>query len=75
MLNVGEFGMDLLQEKNVTVPLPTVVLRGIGKKQNTGTGDVLVEMLGAVNKAVSPAVQSGLARIEKDLKKTGKTPK
>ncbi len=75
MSNVGKFGMDLPQETNVTIPLPTVVLRGIGKKHNTGTGDVLVKMLGAVNKAVSPAAQSGLVRIEKELKKTGKTPK
>ena len=55
--------MAILQGKKLTIPLPTLNLKDIGKDKEAGVGDVIAEVLGAVNKAVIPAVQGGLANI------------
>lgn len=61
----------LLQGKKLTVPLPTIELRDIGKKKETTMADALGQVLGAVNKAALPAVQKGISAIGEGLKEVG----
>ena len=62
--------MGILQGKKLTIPLPTLELRDIGKKKEANISDALGEILGAVNKAVIPAVKSGVTSFGKGIQKS-----
>ena len=61
----------LLQGKKLTLPLPTIELLDIGKKKEATMVDALSQTLGAINKAVIPAVQKGLASMGEAVKAVG----
>ena len=62
--------MDLLQGKALTVPLPTIELRDIGKEKEATVSDALKQILAAVNNAALPAVQGAVTNFTKGLKGT-----
>lgn len=64
--------MGILQGQKLTVPLPKIELNDIGKDKDATISDVVGEILAAVNKAVIPAVQSGVENLGIDVEKTGK---
>jgi hypothetical protein len=61
---------DMLQGKALTVPLPTIELRDIGKDKEATVSDALKQILAAVNNAVLPAVQGVVTDVTKGLKGT-----
>jgi hypothetical protein len=63
--------MDLLKGKALTVPLPTIELRDIGKEKEATMSDALKQILAAVNKAALPAVKGAVTNFTKGL--TGTT--
>jgi hypothetical protein len=63
--------MELLQGQKLTVPLPRLELKDIGKDKDANISEALGEILAAVNKAVIPAVQSGVSDIGGGVGKTG----
>ena len=63
--------MGILQGQKLTVPLPKIELNDIGKDKDASISDVLGEILAAVNKAVIPAVQSGVGELGIGVGKTG----
>ena len=66
--------MGILQGKKLTVQLPPIELKDIGKDKDASISDALRRVLGAINKAVIPAIQSNLGNLDKKLlKKTGET--
>lgn len=65
--------MDLLMGKKLTVQLPPIELKDIGKDKDASMSDALKKVLGAINKAVIPAIQSNIGNLDKELKKTGET--
>ena len=65
--------MGILQGKKLTVPLPKIELKDIGKEKDASMSDVLGEVLAAINKAVIPAVQQEVAKLGKGLGGTGDT--
>ena len=65
--------MGVLQGKKLTVPLPKIELKDIGKEKDASMSDVLGEVLAAINKAVIPAVQQEVAKLGKGLGGTGDT--
>ncbi len=71
----GNIGVSaaLLQGKKLTVPLPTIELRDIGKNKDTTMADALGQVLGAINKAALPAIQKGISAIGEGLKDAGRT--
>jgi hypothetical protein len=62
--------MGLLQGQKLTVALPTLELQDIGKDKDTNISDALGEILAAINKAVIPAVQSGVSGLGGGVEKT-----
>ena len=64
--------MGVLQGQKLTVPLPSIELNDIGKEKDANISDVMGEVLAALNKAVIPAVQSGVGDLGIDVEKTGK---
>ncbi len=54
--------MGILQGKKLTVPLPKIELKDIGKEKDANISDALGEVLIAINKAVIPAVQQEVAK-------------
>lgn len=52
--------MKLLSDKELTVELPPIELKDIGKDKDTTLSDAMKLVLAAVNKAVVPAIQSKL---------------
>jgi hypothetical protein len=65
--------MGILQGKKLTVPLPKIELKDIGKEKDASMSDALAEILAAINKAVIPAVQQEVAKLGKGLGGTGDT--
>lgn len=63
--------MGILQGQELTVPLPKIELKDIGKEKDANISDVLGEILAAVNKAAIPAVQKGVGSITGGVEKTG----
>lgn len=63
--------MGILQGKKLTLPLPSIELKDIGKDKDASISDALGEILGSINKSVIPAVQSGVANVGEGLKKSG----
>jgi hypothetical protein len=63
--------MDILQGKALTVPLPTIELRDIGKEKEATMSDALKQILASVNNAALPAVQGVVTNFTKGL--TGTT--
>lgn len=63
--------MKVLQGQKLTVPLPRIELNDIGKEKDANISDVMGEILAAVNKAVVPAVQSGIGDLGIGVGKTG----
>lgn len=61
----------LLQGKKMTVPLPPIELRDIGKNKDTSMAEAMGQVLVAVNKAALPAVQSGLSAVGEGAKQVG----
>ncbi len=61
--------MPLLQGRTLDIPLPTLELSDIGKGGNTTIAGAMEEILAAVNRAVIPAVKSGVANLDQQLKK------
>ena len=61
----------LLHGKKLTVPLPTIELRDIGKKKAVTMADALGQILGAINRAALPAVQKSLAALDQGMKAIG----
>lgn len=61
----------LLQGKKLTVPLPTIELKDIGKNKEATMADALSETLRAINRAALPAAQKGLASLGDGLKAVG----
>jgi len=59
--------MNVLQGKELTIPLPTIELKDIGKDKGAGISDVVEVILVAVNKAVVPAVQTGISGMKVDV--------
>ena len=64
--------MGILQGKKLTVPLPKIELKDIGKEKDANISDALGEVLIAINKAVIPAVQQEVAKLG-NLGETGET--
>ena len=62
--------MALLQGQKLTVPLPKLEMKDIGKEKDANISDVLGEVLAMVNKAAIPAVQSGLGDLGIGMGKT-----
>ena len=62
--------MDLLQGKALTVPLPTIELRDIGKDKEATMSDAVKQILAAVNNAALPAVRGAVTNFTKGLKGT-----
>lgn len=65
----------ILQGKKLTIPLPTLKLKDIGKERDADISDVIERVLKAINEAVIPAVQKEVFNIEEGLKGTGGTVK
>jgi len=65
--------MGILQGKKLTVPLPKIELKDIGKEKDASMSDALGEVLAAINKAVIPAVQQEVTKLGKGLGGTGET--
>lgn len=65
-----DVSMPLLQGRTLDIPLPTLELNDIGKGGNTTIAGAMEEILAAVNHAVVPAVKSGVANLDQQLKKT-----
>jgi len=65
--------MGILKGQALTVPLPTIELRDIGKKKDASISDAFGEVLGTINKAVLPAVQGGVGNLLKGVADVGKT--
>ncbi len=65
--------MDILQGKALTVPLPTIELRDIGKDKEATMSDALKQILGAVNNGALPAVQGAVTNFTKGLKGTAES--
>jgi len=63
--------MGIMQGQKLTVPLPKIELKDIGKDKDANISDVLGEILAAVNKAVIPAVQSGVGGLDIGVENTG----
>ena len=63
--------MGIMQGQKLTVPLPKIELKDIGKDKDASISDVLGEILAAVNKAVIPAVQSGVGDLGIGVENTG----
>jgi len=63
--------MQLLQGQKMTLPLPKLELNDIGKDKDATISDALGEILAAVNKAVIPAVQSGVGGLGSGVEKSG----
>jgi len=61
----------ILQGKKLTIPLPTLELRDIGKEKDSDISDVIERVLKAVNEAVIPAVKKEVFNIEGGLKGAG----
>ena len=59
--------MGILQGQKLTVPLPKIELKDIGKEKDASMSDVLGEVLAAINKAVIPAVQQEVTKFGKGL--------
>ena len=64
--------MGILQGQKLTVPLPRIELNNIGKEKDANISDVIGEILAALNKAVIPAVQSGVGGLGIDVEKASK---
>ena len=60
--------MDILKGEPLTVPLPTIELRDIGKDKDTDMSGALQQVLSEINKAALPAVQGGASNFTKGLK-------
>ncbi len=60
--------MSILQGKDLSLPLPTLELRDIGKKKSSTFSDVLNEILAAINEAAIPAIKSGIPNLGDGLK-------
>lgn len=56
----ASISMKLLTDQQLTVELPTIELKDIGKDKDTTLADAMELVLAAVNKAVVPAIQSKL---------------
>lgn len=65
--------MGILQGKKLTIPLPTIELRDIGKDKKANFSDAMGEVLGAINSAAVPAIQSGVTGLGKGLQDAGGT--
>lgn len=61
--------MGILQGKKLTLPLPSLELKDIGKDKDASVSDVLGDILEAINNAAIPAVQAGVANLGEGLKK------
>ncbi|HIJ79745.1 MAG: hypothetical protein OEY01_13500 [Desulfobulbaceae bacterium] len=61
----------LLQGKKLTIPLPPLELKDIGKNKDATMADALALVLTAINKAAIPAVQSGLSVVGEGAKEVG----
>ena len=62
----------VLQGKKLTIPLPDLELKDIGKERDASISDVIEEILAAINEAVIPAVQKGITNID-GLKEKGES--
>jgi uncharacterized protein involved in outer membrane biogenesis len=62
--------MDVLQGKELTVTLPTIELRDIGKDKEVTMSDALKQVLSAVNNVTLPAVRGAVTNFTKGLKGT-----
>ena len=62
--------MSVLQGEKLTISLPILELKDIGKKKDASISDALGEILGAVNKAVIPIVQSEVTNLGKGVQKS-----
>ncbi len=62
---------SLLQGNKLSVALPPIELKDIGKNKDATMADAAQEILLAVNKAVLPAVQAGLGSIGSGVKEVG----
>ena len=60
----AHLSMTLLQEKKVSVQLPTITLNDIGKNKPTDFAGVLKAVLMAVNKALVPVIQKELTGLD-----------
>ena len=63
-------GIGIFQGKKLTITLPTIELKNIGKEKDVSISDALEMILGVVNKAVIPVLQSKYGS-SKELKKIG----
>lgn len=63
--------IGILKGKKLTIPLPTIELKDIGKEKDANISDVLEEILGSINKVVIPSIKSGVTNFEKTLKGKG----
>lgn len=70
--NVG-VSMGIIKAQKLTVALPTLELKDIGKEKDADISDVIEAVLKVVNSAVIPAVQSGVSDYGKDLMQRGES--
>ncbi len=63
--------MGLLQGKKLTIPLPALEIKDIGKETDATIADVIGEILASINGAVAPAVQTGVGNVTQELQKQG----
>ncbi|MEJ2689048.1 MAG: hypothetical protein P8130_03705 [Deltaproteobacteria bacterium] len=59
----ASLSMNLLQGKKVTVPLPVIEMKDIGKEQETSFAGVLKAVLAEVNRSLVPVIQSKLSNL------------
>lgn len=59
----ASLSMNLLQGKKVTVPLPEIEMKDIGKEQETSFAGVLKAVLTEVNRSLVPVIQSKLSNL------------
>ena len=59
----ASLSMNMLQGQKVTVPLPQIELRDIGKKKGVDFAGAMQQVLLAVNKALVPAIQSQFTKL------------
>jgi hypothetical protein len=63
--------MTMLKGQKLIVPLPPIEIKDIGKGQEATVSEAMQKILGAVYKAVIPAVQSQVANFDETLKQRG----
>lgn len=69
----GKIGLSpaLLQGRTLTVPLPTIELRDLGKEKETTMAEAVSQVLTAINRSALPAIRQGLSTLGEGARSAG----